>query len=459
MKNTAICKKNIVKIQRSLCLCLLMAQTLMSPILAQTKITGIVTDERNETIIGANVSLVGASAGTVTDVNGSFSLKAPLNGQLKVSFVGYETKVVNIDGKTSLKISLNQSSKTFNEVVVVGYGVQKKESVVGSIVQTSNKELRRAGGVTDLKQSLTGNLPGVTTIVSTGEPGGYGTGQSSTAIYIRGQNTWNGGQPLILVDGVERRMENIDVNEVESISVLKDASATAVFGVKGANGVILITTKRGDDGKAQISFSYNTTGLMLSKLPQRLDSYNTLLYKNEAIEREVSLNEASWADYTPNDIIDRYKTPQSAEYAEIYPNVDWQSAIFKDLGISHHASMDIKGGTNFVKYFGSFSYVHEGDMFNDNYSNNKGYDPSYAFNRFNFRSNLDFKITPTTNFKMNLSGFYSQKNTNYDYAESAMGYNKYVWNAVYGMPSDAYLPQYSDGRWGSFWFYSYRDNA
>jgi hypothetical protein len=149
-----------------------MAQTLMSPILAQTKITGIVTDERNETIIGANVSLVGASAGTVTDVNGSFSLKAPLNGQLKVSFVGYETKVVNIDGKTSLKISLNQSSKTFNEVVVVGYGVQKKESVVGSIVQTSNKELRRAGGVTDLKQSLTGNLPGVTTIVSTGEPWG-----------------------------------------------------------------------------------------------------------------------------------------------------------------------------------------------------------------------------------------------------------------------------------------------
>src|SRR5690606_39879234 len=147
------------------------------------------------------------------------------------------------------------------EVVVVGYGTQKKESVVGSIAQVGEQRLKQSGRVTDLKQSLTGNLPGVTTITSSGEPGGTRTDESATQIFIRGRNTWNGGQPLILVDGVERSMENVDVHEVESISVLKDASATAVFGVKGANGVILITTKRGKLGKPQLTFSYNATAL------------------------------------------------------------------------------------------------------------------------------------------------------------------------------------------------------
>lgn len=410
-------------------------------------LNGRITDVKGFTVPGATVVVKGTTVGANTDMDGNFAIQAPADSKtIIISFVGYKTQEIDIGNQSTFHVVLDEMTVGLEEVVAVGYGVQKKESIVGAITQTSNEQLKRSGGVTDLKQALTGNLPGVVTITSSGEPGGAGTGQSATSIFIRGQNTWNGGQPLILVDGVERNMDNIDVNEVETISVLKDASATAVFGVKGANGVILITTKRGTIGKAKISFSYNTTAKMISKLPKKLDSYNTFLKKNEAIEREVVLNEPSWADYKPNEIVDRYKLPQSAEYAAIYPNIDWENAMFKDVGMSHHATMSVQGGTNFVNYFGSFAYLHEGDMFKK-YDNGKGYDPSYAFDRFNFRSNLDFRLTNTTSLKVNLAGFYALKNTDYDYREDS-GINPYAWAAAYALPPDAYLPQYADGRWG-----------
>lgn len=407
-------------------------------------VSGQVKDEKGETLPGVNVLEKGTSNGTTTDSEGKFTLAvADQNSVIVFSFIGYKTQEVTVGNITNLSIALAPDVAVLEEVVVVGYGTQKKESVVGSIAQVGEERLKQTGRVTDLKQSLTGNLPGVTTITSSGEPGGTRTAESATQIFIRGQNTWNGGQPLILVDGVERNMENIDVNEVESISVLKDASATAVFGVKGANGVILITTKRGKVGKPQLTFSYNATALFVSRLPEKLDSYNTLLLKNEAIEREVVLNETSWADYTPIDIVNRYRSPQSPTDALLYPNVDWQDAVFKDMGMSHYASMNLRGGTKFAKYFGSLAYMHEGDMFRD-YNNYKGYEANYNFDRFNFRSNVDFNITPTTKLSVNLAGHYRQKNTNFDFRQN----NEYVWQAVYGMPPDAYLPQYEDGRWG-----------
>ncbi|MDP4275335.1 MAG: carboxypeptidase-like regulatory domain-containing protein, partial [Bacteroidota bacterium] len=330
------------------------------------KITGHVTDEKGESVIGAIVFVEGmANKGTITDSEGKFVLEVPAGVKIEVRNVGYLTQEFQVDEKEAYDIKLEEDVKKLDEVVVIGYGSQKKESVVGAISQTTNKDLQRTGNVTDLKQALTGQLPGLITITSSGEPGGTQDGQSATAIYIRGQNSWNGGQPLILVDGVERGMENVDVNEVQSISVLKDASATAVFGVKGANGVILITTKRGAKGRPQISFNYNATAITPSKLPQKLDSYSTLLIKDAAIEREVPLNESSWADYMPTEIVDRYKQPQTAEYAMIYPNVDWRKAMFKDVSFSHRAAINVEGGSDFVQYFGSLTYLHEGDMFKD----------------------------------------------------------------------------------------------
>ena len=245
------------------------------------------------------------------------------------------SQTIPVNGRTTINIVLEEDSEMLEEVVVVGYGVQKKETMVGSVAVASEEDLKQIGTVTDLTQALSGQLPGIVSLTSSGEPGGILTGESSTNIFIRGRNTWNGGQPLILVDGVERNMNNVDVNEVASISVLKDASATAVYGVKGANGVILITTKRGEAGKTTMNFNYTAMGQMVSKLPEKLDSYEAMMLKNEMIEREVALNEPSWGAYVPYEIVERYKKPQSAECALIYPNVEWADALFKDFGVSH----------------------------------------------------------------------------------------------------------------------------
>ena len=419
------------------------------PLWAQNiKITGVITDKAGDPLPGTTVIIKGTTTGVVSDIDGRFSINVPNRDVvLLFSFMGFATQEISIGDRTNIEVTLIEAGIEIEELVVVGYGVQKKESVVGSIVQTTGKDLRQSGNVTDLKQALTGRLPGVTTIVASGEPGGYEDGGSATAIYIRGQNSWNNSQPLILVDGVERKMENVDVNEVESISVLKDASATAVFGVKGANGVILITTKRGKSGRPQISFNYDATCMSISKVPEKLDSYDALRIRNESIEREVSLNNAVWADYTPTDILNRYRYRDYPEYEWLYPSIDWTHELFKDTGWSHRAGMNITGGTDFVKYFGSFAYTNEQDMFRD-YDNHKGYKSGYDYNRFNFRSNFDMSLTKTTLLKINLAGYYGVKSSNNAFKNVQSGNNEMLWFAIYRMSPDLYPAQYPDGTWG-----------
>ena len=404
----------------------------------------VVSAEDNQPLAGITVVVKGTTLGTTSDLNGDYSFKSVRkNATLVFSFIGMKKLEVNVENRTVVNVKMEDEAIGLKEVVAIGYGVQKKESVVGAISQTTSEDLMRTGNVSDLKQALGGQLPGLVTITSSGEPGGTGTGQSATSIFIRGQNTWNGGQPLILVDGVERDMSNVEVSEVNSISILKDASATAVFGVKGANGVILITTKRGVNEKPKISFSYNATAKSLSKVPEKMDSYDAIMVRDEAIERETPLNETSWTEFIPYELALKYKNPQSVLESEIYPNVDWEKAMFKDVGLSHKATLNVSAGNDIVRYFGSLAYLHEGDMFKD-YQNDKGYDPNYNFDRFNFRSNIDFKITKSTTFKLNLSGYYSLKNTNFN----TDGKENLMWASVYSMAPDLYVPQYSDGTWG-----------
>ncbi len=416
----------------------------------QEEISGEVKDREGLPLPGVTVVVKGTSSGTVTNADGEFSLVPPAGADtLQFSFVGMRTQEIAINDQTFLSITMEEESIGIEEVVAVGYGVQRKESVVGSIGQASEEELKRRGGVTDLTESLVGQIPGMVSLTSSGEPGGILTGESATNLFIRGQNTWNGGQPLILVDGVERDMNNIDVNEVESVSVLKDASATAVFGVKGANGVILITTKRGSEGKTTLDFNYTTTGKMLSKQPDKLDSYAAMMAKNEIIEREGVLNESSWGAYVPYEIVERYRRPQSDEYAMIYPNVDWEDAMFKDIGFSHRMTLSARGGSEAVQYFGSLAYLHEGDMFED-YDNYKSYDANYNYDRFNFRSNIDVKLTNTTQLAMNLSGYFSVKNTNWNNEGSSSRADAWMWRATYALAPNLFLPMYDDGRWGAY---------
>ncbi len=403
-------------------------------------VRGIVLDASKNPIIGATVVLKSNSTfGTVTDLNGEFRLTIPPGSQiLVISFVGMESQEIDMSGKDNITVVLKETEIKLGEVVVVGYGKQKKESVVGAISQTTGQVLERAGGVTNIGAALTGNIPGLITLQGTGEPG-----DEDPIIYIRGQGSWNYSNPLILVDGIERSMEEIDFKSVESISVLKDASATAVFGVKGANGVILITTKRGSEGKAIIKVTSDVTMKIPSRLPGKYDAFDALRIRNIAIEREVNIEPSVFQYYTPIAELYKYRNPSSPEEAERYPNVDWQKESFKDYAMSYNNNISISGGTPFVRYFTSMNYLKEGDLIKTR-DNGQGYTPGYGYERLNFRSNLDFNLTKTTTLTTNLSGSHALKK------ETWSGFEYTIWQAAYSNPPDAFPVQYSDGTWG-YW--------
>lgn len=440
MKNV---KKQFRKIPY-LFLCMLLSCV---TVYAQNKVTvkGVVLDSKGETIIGANITLKGNnSIGTITDMDGNFVISVPDNNSvLLVSYIGMKTKEVRVAGNKLLKVALEDDSEQLDEVVVVGYGQQKKASVVGAITQTSGKVLERAGGVADIGSALTGNLPGVVTTSSTGMPG-----EEDPKIVIRGVSSWNSSDPLILVDGIERPMNSVDISSVQSISVLKDASATAVYGVKGANGVILITTKRGNEGKAQIEVGASMTAKVVSKLPRSLNSADALYVRNQAIENELGLSPESWGKITPADIMDKYRNPSSLEEAERYPDVDWQKELFKDYAMAYNTNVNISGGTKFVKYFAAIDFQHEGDLFRE-WDNNHGYQAGYGYNRINVRSNLDFQLTKTTTLKANIAGSHGLKKSPFNVSDDSFGASQ-LWQAAYSAPSDCFLPQYSDGSWGYY---------
>ena len=424
-------------------------------------IKGTVVDSNGEPLIGASVVIKGnTSVGTVTDFDGNFALSVPSESStIVVSYVGMNTKEQKVGKQRTFNVTLTDNTQ-LSEVVVVGYGQQKKASVVGAITQTTGEVLERAAGIGSVSAALTGNLPGIATIASTGQPG-----EEDPRIYIRGAAAWNqDAQPLILVDGVKREIKSVDVTSVATVSVLKDASATAVYGVEGANGVILITTKRGVEGKARIDVGFNATLKAVSKLPRKYDSYDGYMLRNQAIEHEIALGgAASWAYYRPQTFIENFRNQDHTvkpnydadgnylgdySQAERYPNVDWQEEMFKDFTLSYNTNINFSGGTKFVKYFVAFDFQNEGDM-TKIWDNNQGYEGGYAYNRLNVRSNLDFQITKTTQFKVNLAGSNAQqKSPRYYYGNSGEFFQQQNWAGAYRMPPNVYPVQFANGAWG-----------
>ncbi len=402
-------------------------------------VKGKVVDENGAALSGASILEKGTTNSTATKNDGTFLLTvANDKAILIISYVGFTQQEISVSGKSQISVTLVNTSQAIENVVVVGYGKQRKESVVGAITQTTGKVLQRAGGVSNIGAALTGNVPGVITIQGTGMPG-----LEDPQIFIRGQGTWNSSGPLILVDGIERSMNGVDIGSVESISILKDASATAVFGVKGANGVVLITTKRGVAGRANINVTYNSTMKIPSRLPEKYDAYDALTIRNQAIERELGVNPSSWADYTPPSIIDKYRNPANLQEAERYPNINWQDESLKKMAMAQNANVNISGGSGFVKYFTSVDFLHEGDIMKIP-GNNKGYKPGFNYDRLNIRANLDFKLTNTTTLSTNLSGLHGKRQTTYSGFE-------YAWyQGIYGNAPDLFYPQYSDGSFGYY---------
>ena len=414
-------------------------------------VKGTVTDDTGEPLIGATVVVKGKPAiGTATDFDGNYVLQVPDSKKdvLVFSYIGMLPKEVRVDGKTVLNVSLNTNTAQLDEVVVVGYGQQKKASVVGAITQTTGEVLERAAGVHDISAALTGNLPGVITVQSSGMPG-----EESAKITIRGASSWNNSDPLVLVDGIERDMNSVDISSVKSISVLKDASATAVYGVKGANGVVLITTKRGEEGRAKIDFGFTATMKQASKLPNKADSYAALAARNKAIAHELAVQPTSWSYMTPLAILEKYRNPANLEEFERYPNVDWQDYLFKDHAMSYNGNVSISGGTKFVRYFAVVDFVHEGDLFRD-INNGRGYDSGFGYNRINARSNLDFSLTPTTVFKVNIAGSTGQKRSTWPNAGSSFNGGNWndaqIWAGAYNIAPDVFRPVYADGSFGYY---------
>ncbi len=402
----------------------------------------VVSFEDDEGLPGVNIRIKDANVGVITDIDGNYAISVPSPETVLIfSFIGYETEEVVVGNRTTINVTMIQDITSLGEVVIIGYGEQKKETVVGAVTQVSGDILERTGGISNVGAALTGNLPGLITNSSTGMPG-----EENPEIYIRGQNTWNGSQPLILVDGIERQdfFNTMDIGSVESISVLKDASATAVFGSRGANGVIIITTKRGREGKAEITATANSTLKWVSKLPGKYDSYDAIGVRNRAIENELAIAPDGWSEIIPEDIRYKYRYPANLHESVRYPNVDWQNTLFKDYAMAFNANVGIRGGTELVKYFANIDFQNEDDMFKK-FDSGRGYQAGYGYNRLNFRSNLDFQLSPTTKLQANLGGTYAVRK------KPRVFLNEYnVWDAAYNGAPDVFVPRYPDGTWAYY---------
>lgn len=365
-------------------------------LLAQTKqVQGVVIDGGGLSVIGASVQEKGTTNGTITDIDGKFSLNIQENATLIISFVGYQTQEIKTAGKTFFNITMQEDSEMLEEVVVVGYGAQKKESVVGAISQVSNKELLQSPAA-NVSQAISGKIAGVITSQTSGAPG-----SDDTQIYIRGRATFAGdAQPLVLVDGVEREFSQIAPDDIETISVLKDASATAVYGVRGANGVMLITTKRGKEQKPEVSLTANWQIQSPTRTDTYLDSYQSVRLLEEALA-----NDGLASQYSASDI-EMFRRSVAGELtgvdAILYPNVDWYDEVLNSTAPAQRYNVSIRGGTKRMRYYASAElYDQQGlvkDLSNDAYGNSS----SPSFRRYAFRANMDFflikDLTVSVNF-------------------------------------------------------------
>ncbi|HCN53887.1 MAG TPA: SusC/RagA family TonB-linked outer membrane protein [Prevotella sp.] len=360
-----------------------------------SQVSGTVVDDQGEPIIGATVLVVGASTsqGTVTDFDGNFRVHVKPGAQLKISYVGYVTQT--LVAKNGMKVILKSDAVNLGAVEVVAYGVQKKVTVTGALSSIKGEDLVRTP-VSSVNNVLGGQLSGVTTVQYSGEPG-----SDAASVFVRGQATFNGSSPLIQVDGVERDMYDIDPEEIESITVLKDASATAVFGVRGANGVVLITTKRGAEGKAKIDVSTSWSVLAPTKMVEQASSYDYAMYYNQMDDNDGLPHQFSDA------VLQKFKDGSDPIR---FPSTKWDEYIMKDATLQTKHNVNISGGTKSVRYFLNIGYYTQGGLFKEF---GQDYKFGYEYNRFNYRANIDMDVTKTTTISFNLAGNVSNANKPY----------------------------------------------
>ena len=376
------------------------------------RVQGRVVDETGEGVIGAGVVIQGTTTGTITDFDGNFSLSVPRGTTLEISCVGYATQAVVVDGPT-LNITLLPDTTALDESVVIAYGQQKKVTITGAVSAVSGEGLMKAP-VANVANALQGNLPGVSAVQPSGMPGA-----DEPVIRIRGVGSLNSAEPLVLVDGVERSFSQLDPNEIESISVLKDASATAVFGVRGANGVILVTTKRGTTGKASVTATANAAVQTISKFVDFADSYTYgQMWNYTAITDALPMSQWPGSvkidDYTKyadtgirfsQDVMEHFRT---GDMPRTFPNMDWIKYIMNDSAWQEQANVNVNGGTERVRYFVSAGFLNQNSLFKT-FSDNKN--ETFDYQRLNYRANLDIDVSKRSQISITLGGRMQDRNT------------------------------------------------
>ena len=390
---------------------------------AQGKITvtGTVVDDLGEPMIGAGVLVKNTVIGTITDLDGNYSITVDAvggGGVLVFSSLGFDDQEIPVNGRTVINVQMQVQSHTIDEVVVVGYGTQKRESVVGSIstVDATNLKVPSA----QLSTGLAGQLAGVVAVQKSGQPG-----QSQADFYIRGVSSFQGTvTPLVLVDGVERDIDLVDTDDIASFSILKDASASAVYGVRGANGVILITTKKGDIGRPKVNVRSETGITQPLIMPQFVNSEQFATMYNWAADEPR---------YTEKDL-EMYRTHADPD---LYPDVNWIDQMYRKMASNQRVNVSVSGGSDVVRYFISGSYFTESSIFK-NAGNLYGYDSSISYDKFNFRANVDINLTESTVLSLNLANIYETR-------VSPGTSSGNIWSWAFSTSPNAVPYQYSDG--------------
>ncbi|MGL5261497.1 MAG: SusC/RagA family TonB-linked outer membrane protein, partial [Bacteroides sp.] len=356
-------------------------------------VKGRVIDETKEGVPGANIRVKGTTIGTITDIDGYYSIKVPNQKSIIViSFIGYETQEIPVGNKKVINVSLQDDSQVLDEVVVVAYGTKSKATITGAMATMETEELIKspAASVTNV---LAGSMTGVSSVQTSGQPG-----KDAATIYVRGSGSLDNSlsQPLILVDGVERDFSQIDPNEIESVSVLKDASSTAVFGVRGANGVVLVTTRRGTKGKPQISVSTSLDLQQPISLVKQTGSYEFAKFWNMKMDQDGITDPKQL--FTPEQI-EAYRTGSDPI---MYPSINWSKYVFNDIYLQSKNNVNISGGTDKVNYFISVGYLYQNGLLKK--LPGQDYDNNFRYDRYNYRANIDAKITNTTTMKLGIGG-------------------------------------------------------
>lgn len=377
------------------------------------RVEGKVLDEMGEGLIGAGVVIQGTTNGTITDLDGNFVLPSvPSGTTLEISCVGYKTQQVTVTG-TRIDVTLEPDASALEESVVVAYGQQKKVTITGAVSAVSGEGLLKAP-VANVANALQGNLPGVSAVQASGMPG-----DDEPVIRIRGVGSLNSAEPLVLVDGVERPFSQLDPNEIESISVLKDASATAVFGVRGANGVILVTTKRGQVGKASVTATVNGAMQRISKFIDFTDSYTYgQMWNYTAITDALpmsqwpgTVNISDYSKYADNgirfsqNVMEHFRT---GDMPQTFPNMDWIKYIMNDSAWQEQANVNVNGGTERVRYFVSAGFLNQDSLFKT-FTNNKN--ETFDYQRLNYRANLDIDVSEHSQLSLTLGGRMQNRTT------------------------------------------------